>query len=79
LKTLEIFMDPQATAIAGAVIAIGTLEMLYEKKLISREDGRLALDKALRRISPFLREMGDVGPEVTALIMGIQRETFGGR
>jgi hypothetical protein len=70
---------PQALAIAGAAIAIGTLEMLYEKKIISRDDGRLALEKAKNRVGPLLQQLGGTAPDVTAIISGLQAGAFSAR
>jgi hypothetical protein len=72
-------MDPKALSLAGASIAIGTLEMLYEKKIISLEDGRSALDKAMKRLGPLLQQLGPTGPEAVAIISSLQSGTFSAR
>lgn len=71
--------DHKSLAIAGAAIAIETLEMLYEKELITLEEGRSALDKAMKRVGPMLQYLGSAGPEVVEIIANLQRGTFSAR
>jgi hypothetical protein len=66
------------TALAGGAIASAILETLFDKGIITLNEGRAILDKALRSISPTAINAPG-GFEAVQIIGALQRGKFSAR
>ena len=67
------------SAIAGGAIAVALIETLFDKGILSLDEARGVLDRAMRMAGIFSRSAG--GFEAAQIIASMQRERFnaGGR
>jgi hypothetical protein len=65
------------SALAGGVIAAALVETLFDKGILSLEESRAVLDKAIRALGPIMQQPG--GLQAAQIIGGMQSGKFSAR
>lgn len=64
-------------SLAGGAIAVSLLETLFDKGILSLEDGRAVLDRAMHSLAPVMQTPG--GYQAAQVIGALQRGKFSAR
>jgi hypothetical protein len=74
-------MKPDAvaagTALAGGAVAASLLEILYDEGILTLEDSRLVLDRAMKSLAPVMQT--EAGFHASQIIGALQRGKFSAR
>jgi hypothetical protein len=66
-----------ATALAGGAIAAATLDALFDKGILTLEESRAILDRAMKSLAPAMQT--EAGINASKIIGSLQRGRFSAR
>lgn len=72
-------INPQATALAGGAIASAILDVLFDKGILTLDEARSVLDKAMHAIGPVIQVPGSGGLEASRIVAGMMSGKYSAR